>query len=60
VVRVSATGGFTNGTYASGQETQRIVLEGVNIRTDIGLAANATDDQIIVKLLQQNKLLVDG
>ncbi|MDO9003047.1 MAG: type I secretion C-terminal target domain-containing protein, partial [Aquabacterium sp.] len=60
VVRVSATGGFTNGTYTSGQETQRIVLEGVNIRTDIGLAANATDDQIIVKLLQQNKLLVDG
>ncbi|MBC7701501.1 MAG: type I secretion C-terminal target domain-containing protein [Massilia sp.] len=60
VVHVSATGGFTNGTYTAGQETQRIVLEGVNIRTDMGLAANATDDQIIVKLLQQNKLLVDG
>ncbi|MBA4110980.1 MAG: hypothetical protein C0487_15455, partial [Leptothrix sp. (in: Bacteria)] len=60
VVHISATGGFSNGTYTSGQETQRIVLEGVNLRTDMGLASTATDDQVIVKLLQQNKLLVDG
>jgi Ca2+-binding RTX toxin-like protein len=60
ILHVSPGGGFTNGTYTATQETQRIVLEGVNLRTDLGLANNATDDQIIAKLLQQGKLLVDG
>ncbi|RZI84633.1 MAG: type I secretion C-terminal target domain-containing protein, partial [Rubrivivax sp.] len=60
ILHVSPTGGFTNGTYSATQETQRIVLEGVNLRTDIGLASTATDSQIIAKLLQQGKLLVDG
>jgi Ca2+-binding RTX toxin-like protein len=60
IVHVSPTGGFTNGAYSAAQETQRIVIEGVNLRTDMGLAANATDAQIIAKLLEQGKLLVDG
>ena len=60
IIRVSPTGNFSNGTYAAGSETQRIVLEGVNIRSDLGLANNASDTQIITKLLQDGKLLVDN
>ncbi|RZI79574.1 MAG: type I secretion C-terminal target domain-containing protein, partial [Rubrivivax sp.] len=60
IIRVSPTGGFTNGTYAAGSDTQRIVLEGVDIRTGLGLANNASDTQIITKLLQDGKLLVDN
>jgi surface adhesion protein len=60
VIRISPTGNFANGTYAANSDFQQIVLEGVNIRTGLGLAANATDTQIITKLIQDGKLLVDN
>jgi T1SS-143 domain-containing protein len=60
VIRISPTGAFSNGTYAATNDHQQIVLEGVNIRTGLGLAANATDAQIITKLIQDGKLLVDN
>jgi Ca2+-binding RTX toxin-like protein len=60
VIRVSPTGGFANGTYASGADHQQIVLEGVNLRSGLGLDANASGAQIIGKLLESGKLLVDN
>ncbi len=60
VIRVSPTGAFGNGAYNAANDHQQIVLEGVNIRTGLGLAANATDAQIITKLIQDGKLLVDN
>ena len=64
-IRVSPTGGFTtlfggDGTYVASADTQRMVLDGVNIRTALGLANTATDSQIIAKLLQNGSLLVDN
>lgn len=60
VIRVSTTGGFANGTYASGADHQQIVLEGVNLRSGLGLAADASGAQIIGKLIENGKLLVDN
>ena len=60
VIRISTTGGFANGNYAAGAEDQRITLTNLNLRTDLGLAANATDDQVINQLIGRNKLVVDG
>ena len=60
VIRVSTTGGFANGTYASGADNQQIVLEGVNLRSGLGLGADATGAQIIGKLIENGKLLVDN
>jgi hypothetical protein len=36
------------------------VLEGVNLRTDLGLASNANDATVIAKLLEKKSLLVDN
>ncbi|HEX5357565.1 MAG TPA: Calx-beta domain-containing protein [Aquabacterium sp.] len=59
VIHVSPTGDFASGDPASGTETQRIVLEGVNLRSDMGLDAMATSQQVIARMLEQGKLLVD-
>jgi hypothetical protein len=58
-IRISSTGAFAAGTYASGAEDQRIVLTGVDIRTSLGLAGGATDAQIIAELINRGKLLTD-
>jgi Ca2+-binding RTX toxin-like protein len=58
-IRISSTGGFTDGTYASGSEDQRIVLSGVDIRATLGLSGAATDAQIISELINRGKLLTD-
>jgi Mg-chelatase subunit ChlD len=58
VIKISTTGEFTSG-MASGTETQHIVLEGVNVRADLGLALDASNAQVIAQLLAQNKLVVD-
>jgi Ca2+-binding RTX toxin-like protein len=58
-IRISSTGAFAAGTYASGAEDQRIVLTGVDIRTSLGLAGAATDAQIIAELINRGKLLTD-
>ena len=58
VIHVSHTGDFAAG--GAGTETQRIVLEGVDLRADLGLTAGAGDVEVIAKLLDQNKLIVDA
>jgi len=55
-IRISSSGGFTGGGYTAGAEDQRIVLAGVDIRADLGLAASANDNQIIQELLTRGKL----
>jgi Ca2+-binding RTX toxin-like protein len=60
VIKVSPHGDFTNGVATSAADTQEIVLQGVNLRTDLGLTSTSTDAQVISKLLEQGKLLVDN
>ena len=60
VIRISSTGGFASGTYSAAAEDQRITLTGVDLRTGLGLASNATDNQIIQELLTRQKLVVDA
>jgi hypothetical protein len=60
IIKISPTGGFTNGVATNAAETERIVLEGVNIRTGLGLSNTATDTQVINKMLEQGKLLADA
>lgn len=57
VIRVSPTGELAGGN--PGTETQGLVLEGVNLRADMGLDAAATSQQVIARMLEQGKLLVD-
>ena len=59
IIRVSSTGGFSGGNYADVQEDQRIVLQGVNLRSGLGLAADSSDQQIISELLNRGKLITD-
>ena len=59
-IRISTTGGFTGGNYNSSIEDQRIVLQGVDIRSSLGLLPGATEAQILQDLLTKNKLIVDG
>jgi large repetitive protein len=56
VIRISTTGGFSGGSYAAGAEDQRIVLEGLDVRSALGLGAGASDDQILQELLNRNKI----
>lgn len=58
VIHVSHAGDFDAG--GMGTETQRIVLQGVDLRADLGLTAGAGDVEVIAKLLDQNKLIVDA
>jgi Ca2+-binding RTX toxin-like protein len=61
IIKVSPTGGgFGGGLFNPSTETERIVLEGVNLRTDLGLASNANDATVIAKLLEKKSLLVDN
>ncbi|WP_290877161.1 Calx-beta domain-containing protein, partial [Aquabacterium sp.] len=60
IIKISTTGAFPSGVATTGTENERIVLENVNLRSDLGLAANATDAQVITKLLSEGKLLVDN
>ncbi|MGE0672802.1 MAG: Ig-like domain-containing protein, partial [Methylibium sp.] len=59
-IRISTSGQFASGTYNSAVEDQRIVLQGVDIRSSLGLAGTATDNQIIQELLTRGKLITDG
>ena len=60
VIRISSTGGFTNGNYAAASEDERITLQGVDLRSAFGLGAGASDNQIIQELLTRSKLVTDG
>jgi len=64
VIHVSATGSFsadaTGNSHSDGcANQQQIVLAGVDIRSSLGLDAQANDHQIIAELMQRGKLLVD-
>ena len=59
-IRISSSGGFSGGTYNSAAQDQRIVLEGVDIRASLGLAANASANLILQALIDRSKLLVDS
>jgi large repetitive protein len=60
IIRISSSGGFAGGTYAAGQEDERITLTGVDLRASFGLGAAATDAQIIQELINRNKIVTDG
>jgi uncharacterized protein YegL len=60
IIKISPQGDFLFGFATNAAETQRIVLEGVNLRTALSLSNTANDSEIINRLLQQNKLLVDA
>jgi len=60
IIHVSSTGGFTGGAYIAGAENETITLQGVDLRASFGLAAAATDSQVITELLTRNKLVTDG
>lgn len=63
IIHISHTGGFgadshnIGGSFTSSAETQKIVLEGVNLQTNY--AGATTDQQIITQLLNNNKLIVE-
>lgn len=59
IVRISATGGFGETPTELPQETQRIVLEGVDLRLAMGLDSHAPDTQVIARLLSTGNLIVD-
>jgi Ca2+-binding RTX toxin-like protein len=58
-IRISSSGGFAGGTYASAAEDQRIVLNNVDLRATLGLGGGATDSQIIAELISRGKLVTD-
>ena len=60
VIRISSGGTFAGGTYSAAAEDQRITLQGVDLRTALGLGVGATDNQIITELLNRGKLVTDG
>ena len=60
VIHVSSTGGYAGGTYAAASTDETITLQGVDLRSALGLGAAASDNQIITELLTRNKLVTDG
>ncbi|PPD11412.1 type I secretion C-terminal target domain-containing protein, partial [Methylophilus sp.] len=52
-IRISNTGGFTNGNYSVAAENQHITLAGVN------LLAGANEADLVANLISQNKLTID-
>jgi surface adhesion protein len=57
-VHISSNGGFGGG-YTSSAEDQTVILQGKDLYTDLGLAVTATDQALIQKLLDNNKLITD-
>ena len=62
IVHISSGGGFAGGVYSASAEDQRIVLQGVDVRSPgaFGLPSSATDNDVIQQLLQRGKLVTDG
>ena len=59
IVRISANGGFAAQEAGEHTETQRIILDGVDLRLGLKLGEAATDADVIAKLLSTHKLLID-
>jgi VCBS repeat-containing protein len=60
VIHVSSTGGYAGGNYTAATTDETITLQGVDLRSALGLGTAATDSQIITELLTRNKLVTDG
>lgn len=58
VIRVSSSGDFSTTDATAGTETQRIVLDNVDLVARLG--AGLSEQQLIAKLVEQGKLLVDA
>lgn len=58
VIRVSTQADFSASDATAGTETQRIVLDGVDLVARLG--AGLSEQQLIAKLVEQGKLLVDA
>jgi len=59
VIRVSSTGGFTNGVFSAAAEDQEIVLQGVDLRTQLSLGSGASEAQLLQEMLFKGKLLTE-
>jgi hypothetical protein len=59
-IRISSARGFRRGAYHCLAEDRRVVLEGVDIRACLGLAADAGDSLIVQALIDRSRLLVDA
>ena len=44
-------GGFTGGVYSAAAEDQEIVLQGVDLRSQLSLAASATEAQLLQEMI---------
>jgi VCBS repeat-containing protein len=59
VIRVSSTGGFANGVYSAAAEDQEIVLQGVDLRSELNLAPDTSEAQLLQEMVFQGKLLTE-
>jgi Ca2+-binding RTX toxin-like protein len=60
VIHISSSGGFASGSYSAAAEDQRITLQGVDLRSSLGLGGGASDNDIIQELVNRGKLITDG
>ncbi|NTV95090.1 MAG: tandem-95 repeat protein, partial [Thiobacillus sp.] len=58
VIRVSSTGGFTDGNYAAGAEDQRITLKDTDLYAQYGVSYG-NDAELIGKMMQQGQLVTN-
>ncbi|WP_280155226.1 VCBS domain-containing protein [Piscinibacter sp. XHJ-5] len=59
VIRVSSNGGFTNGVFSAAAEDQEIVLQGVDLRSQLSLGAGASEAQLLQEMIFRGKLLTE-
>jgi len=59
VIKVSPNGELVDGHVVPGSVTKDIALPGVDLRSELGLDVAASNVQIMARLLDQGKLLVD-
>ena len=57
-IRISSSGGFAGGTYAAGQEDQRIVLSGVDLYSATGVTAG-DEAELLKRLIANGTLITD-
>ncbi|WP_140627733.1 immunoglobulin-like domain-containing protein [Methylibium rhizosphaerae] len=59
VIRISSSGGFANGNYSASAQDQQIVLQGVDLRDQLGLGSSTTESQLLQELMHRGKLLTE-
>ena len=58
ILHISKTGGFTGGVFNSAVEDERIILQGVNLYTTVGVAAG-NETLLLQTLIKNGTLVVD-